>query len=184
CAQCPRVKQRREPFAERHRYFAVEHRHQLSVAPHVRLAPLEAVARPRACLVQIVAREQRRAAGTEMVASVWIERRGATRHRTFEVGEKRHKPEVRSSKVRSPGCQTSDFKLQTSYLPRSSESFFFWSSSMCLMWRSVIFWTSSSPFFSSSSEIWWSFRNFLSRSFASRRTWRTLLRASSLSLCT
>jgi hypothetical protein len=63
------VEERREPFAERDRLFAVEQRHQLAVAPHVRLAAVERVARPRARASRIVAGQQRRAARAQEVRS-------------------------------------------------------------------------------------------------------------------
>ena len=68
--------------------------------------------------------------------------------------------------------------------PSSSSSFFFCRSSISVTCWSVIFCTSSRPRRSSSSEILWSLSSFFSRSFASRRTWRTALRPSSAYLCT
>src|SRR5258708_5242705 len=76
--------------------------------------------------------------------------------------------------------------LQSSmlYLTSSSVSFFFCISSIIVTCWSVIFCTSSRPRRSSSCEILESFSSFFSLSFASRRTRRTPLRASSANLWT
>src|SRR5258708_27440590 len=76
--------------------------------------------------------------------------------------------------------------LQSSmlYLTSSSVSFFFCISSIIVTRWSVIFWTSSRPRRSSACEIFDSFSSFFSLSFASRRTRRTPLRASSANLWT
>ena len=61
-AEPRRVDQRRPPFAERDRRLAVEQRHQLAIAPHVRLASGERLRLPCARGRRVVAGEQRHAA--------------------------------------------------------------------------------------------------------------------------
>ena len=69
------------------RRLLAEHRHQLPVAPHVRFAPHERLACPRPRGLQVVAREQRRAAATEVMASTGIEGRSPTGNGALEVRE-------------------------------------------------------------------------------------------------
>ena len=80
CAQTFRMEQRREALAERDRLFAVEQRHHLAVAPHVRRAAVQRVAGPRPRALEIVPREERHAAGAEEVAPARIERRRSARN--------------------------------------------------------------------------------------------------------
>src|SRR5712692_7681008 len=83
--------ERRESFAQRDRLLTVEQRHELAIAPHVRSAARESVARPGARLVEIVAGEEGSAAGTEMMGASRIERRRPARHGTLEVGKIGHR---------------------------------------------------------------------------------------------
>src|SRR6186713_2117022 len=84
--------ERRPSFAECERLLIVEERQQLAVAPHIRRATCERVARPGTRGVEIVTNEQRRAALAEMVLASGIERRRAAGNATLEMREVRHLP--------------------------------------------------------------------------------------------
>ena len=79
-----RVDERREALAQRDGLLAVDERHQLAVPPHVRLAAASGLcATRRARRVQVVARQQRHAAGAEVMRLARIARRArrtATEH--------------------------------------------------------------------------------------------------------
>ena len=86
CAEAHGVQQRREPLAEGDRRLAVEQRQQLAVAPHGRGTIGQALARPRAGALQIVAGEQRHAARrADVVPLAGVEGPGAARHTAFEM---------------------------------------------------------------------------------------------------
>jgi len=89
-AERARVEQRREPFAEGDRRLAVEQRQQLAVAPHVRLASRQAVARPGTRPVEIVAGQQGSAATAQVMDRPGVESRCAARNGAFEMGEQGH----------------------------------------------------------------------------------------------
>jgi hypothetical protein len=74
-AQPARVDERREAFAERDRRFAVVDRKHFAIAPHAGVAAFEAVARPPARLVEIVAGQQGSPARAEEVPLARIARR-------------------------------------------------------------------------------------------------------------
>ena len=76
-----------ETLAQRDGFFTVEDRQHLAIPPHRFSAIAEAAARPRARARKVVAREQRRAALTEVVVTVRVECWRAARHRALEVGE-------------------------------------------------------------------------------------------------
>src|SRR5262249_25159551 len=86
-AEPMRMDERGPTLAERQRRLAVEERHQLAVAPHVRLATLERVAPPGARSVEVVAGQERCATRAQVLRLVRIVRSGPARDRALQVTE-------------------------------------------------------------------------------------------------
>src|SRR3954453_7921319 len=85
-----RVEQGSEAFAQRDGVLVVVHRQHLTVPPHGRHAVAQRLTAPRPGAREIVAREQRRAAATQMVPLQRVERGRAARPRAFQVREVGH----------------------------------------------------------------------------------------------
>ena len=110
------MKQRRQPFSERHRRFAFKDRHQFAVPPHVWRAILQGLTRPAACGIEIVASKQRSATSAEVMTLSRIQDRCAAGTGALEMREEHVEvTDCIALQPSSPSWSPALFKLSRSF---------------------------------------------------------------------